>query len=347
MATRTSTAADWLQPVPEQQGLKRYLETLRERIWIVVACVVLALAAAIVYVVTADRVYEAQANLLITPVPAENATFVTLGLLRESNDPSREVETATQLVNTHAVAERVSTKLGGDRSPDELLGNVEATPVAQSNIVAVIAKSGSAAGAAELANAFAEQAIAQTTDELHARIDGVLPELRDQVASLPADEPTAQELSAELVQLEILRAGVDPTMTLETPATEPSHPSSPKVVLTLAGAASLGLLLGLAAAFALRVLDPRLRREEQLGELFRLPVLARIPAGTESRPRAADARRPLGASDRGLSDPARDADRRTSSGAAHDPGHRSVRGRREDDHRASPRRVAGCRPAKG
>ena len=230
--------------MPEQQGLKRYLETLRERIWIVVACVVLALAAAIVYVVTADRVYEAQANLLITPVPAENATFVTLGLLRESNDPSREVETATQLVNTHAVAERVSTKLGGDRSPDELLGNVEATPVAQSNIVAVIAKSGSAAGAAELANAFAEQAIAQTTDELHARIDGVLPELRDQVASLPADEPTAQELSAELVQLEILRAGVDPTMTLVTPATEPSHPSSPKVVLTIAGAEASGFSSG-------------------------------------------------------------------------------------------------------
>ena len=74
-------------------------------------------------------------------------------------------------------------------------------------------------------------------------------------------------------------------MTLETPATEPSGPTSPKVVLTLVGAALLGLVLGAGATFALRVLDPRLRREEQLGQIFRLPVLARIPARARSAAR--------------------------------------------------------------
>ena len=108
MATRTPTAADWLQPVPEQQGLKRYVETLQERIWIIAGCVLVAVAIAVGYLLTTDKVYEAQADLLITPVPTENATLVSLGLLRESNDPSREVDTASQLVTTHAVAERVS-----------------------------------------------------------------------------------------------------------------------------------------------------------------------------------------------------------------------------------------------
>jgi len=106
--------------VPEQQGLRRYLETLRERLWIILACVILALGAAITYVIVADPVYEAQADILITPVPTENETLVSLGLLRESNDPSREVDTATQLVTTHAVAERVSGVVGGDQTPEDL-----------------------------------------------------------------------------------------------------------------------------------------------------------------------------------------------------------------------------------
>ena len=38
-----------------------------------------------------------------------------------------------------------------------------------------------------------------------------------------------------------------------------------------------GLVLGTAAAFGLQALDPRLRREEQLRRLYRLPILARIP----------------------------------------------------------------------
>ena len=36
-------------------------------------------------------------------------------------------------------------------------------------------------------------------------------------------------------------------------------------------------MLGIVAAFAAQILDPRLRREEQLRRRYRLPILARIP----------------------------------------------------------------------
>jgi capsular exopolysaccharide synthesis family protein len=48
-----------------------------------------------------------------------------------------------------------------------------------------------------------------------------------------------------------------------------------------------GGVLGLVGAFALQVLDPRLRREEQLRDRFGLPILARIPKeprGNRPRP---------------------------------------------------------------
>ncbi len=60
-------------------------------------------------------------------------------------------------------------------------------------------------------------------------------------------------------------------------------------MLTLAAAILGGLVLGVGAAFVLQALDPRLRREEQLRELYSLPILARIPnekrASTFSRGR--------------------------------------------------------------
>ena len=277
MPDRPSSTPSWLQPSPQHQGLKRYLETLRERLWIVVACVALFTGVAVAYVVLADSVYEAEANLLVTPVPTTSEALSSLGLLRESNDPAREVDTATQLVTTTAVAERVPDEVADGRTPSELLDDVEAQPVAESNIVAVTAKDSSATGASELANAFAEAAIEHRTEIIHDRIDQVLPDLRDQLESLPPGSLATEQVASQVATLETLRVSPDPTLSLETPATPPDSPTSPKKLLTIVGGLIAGLVVGTLIAFAMRVLDPRVRREEQLGEIFQLPILARIP----------------------------------------------------------------------
>ncbi len=278
MTDRSATGPSWLQPSPEQQGLRRYVDTLRERRGIIALCLVVCTGIALLLLLRSDPVYEARADLLITPVPTSSETLVSLGLLRETNDPAREVDTAAQLITTTAVAEQVAEELGLDRDARDLLADVEATPVAQSNIVAVSARSGSAVEARDIANAFARTAVEQRTNELHERIEDVLPRLRSQLRSLPVDELTAQELATQIAQLETLLASPDPTMSLETPAIIPDSQVSPKPALTILGGVLAGLVLGVALAFALRLLDPRLRREEQLGQLFRLPVLARIPS---------------------------------------------------------------------
>ena len=84
-------------------------------------------------------------------------------------------------------------------------------------------------------------------------------------------------------QLEALRQGDDPTISVETQADLPGSPVSPRPLLSVAGGILAGLILGVAVAFASRVLDPRLRREEQLRQLYRLPILARIPKETSRR----------------------------------------------------------------
>ena len=58
----TDRSADWLHPSSEPIPLERYVRVLRERVWVIVACVIVCVGAAVIYVSTADQVYEAEAD---------------------------------------------------------------------------------------------------------------------------------------------------------------------------------------------------------------------------------------------------------------------------------------------
>lgn len=264
-------SADWLQPPAEQEGLRAYVQTLRERIWIVIAIAAVATGCAIVYVAAVDKVYEAQADMLISPASTSSQTLINPPVLRESADPTRDVETAARLITNIEVAERVKEDLDSPLSPSELLEKVEAEPVAQSNIVAVIAHADTPEEAVDLANSFAEEAISERDSELNQYVGKTLPGLEAQLASDPSPQ-----LQAAVDELRVLGEG-DPTMQVQTAATLPTGPVAPRAKLSIAVGGLAGLILGVAAAFAIQILDPRLRREEQLRRLYRLPILARVP----------------------------------------------------------------------
>ena len=268
--------SDWLKPPEEQAGLERYVETLRERFWLILVTVLITTGIAILYVASAPKTYEAEADLLITPADSGNPIYGSLGLIQGSSDPVRDVETASRLITNIDVARRVVEEQGLDVPPQSLLGSVEAKPVAQSSIVAITATGDSAAEAKARADGFAEGAVAYRTDQMHAQIDEQLPRLQAQAASgaTTDGESTAQE---QIDQLQLLRSGPDPTMRVETLAVEPTTAASPRPALSVAAGIFAGLILGIGAAFVSQVLDPRLRRESQLRRHYSLPILGRIP----------------------------------------------------------------------
>lgn len=268
---------DWLRPAVDQSGLKRFIDTVQAKLGLVLAIVAATVSVAVIYLLVANKVYEGEAKLLIQPIPAADTSFTGLGLIRESADPTLDIETAAQLVTTPQVADAAAAELDDGSSAESLLAKVRADPVGQSNIIAVVAEASTPERASAIANAFAKGVVDVRTDDLHERIDAVLPPLRKQLETLSPSSPAADSLAQQVTQLESLRAGPDPTFVFETPATPPDGPAWPRPLLTIIAAAVLGLALGAAAAFVARVLDPRLKREQQLRETFRLPVLARIP----------------------------------------------------------------------
>src|SRR5947209_14544064 len=271
--------ASWLKPSVEATGLARYISTIRERKWLILATVLVTTLAALAYVLTAPKVYKAETDLLVTPIASDDTTYAGLGLIQASSDPTRDVETASKLVTTVDVARRVKIQLHDGRTPTQLLQKISVAPVATSNIVAVTAQAPTPGKAKRLADAFATQAVALRTSQFHTAIDAKIGSLQAQMGRNPGNTALVDpnSLPAQLARLQTARTGPDPTVRVQTLAEAPNSPSSPKTKLSLAAGILAGLVLGVGGAFALQVLDPRLRREEQLRRLYSLPILARIP----------------------------------------------------------------------
>src|SRR5882757_7599666 len=138
LSPNSSKTADWLKPPEEELGLKSYVETIRERWRLVLLAVLVTTLGSVAYVLVAQKTYEAEADLLITPVASD--TLPSLPLIRQSADPTRDVETAAKLVTNTDVSAAVRDQLHLSTTPQDLLQQVTAEPIAQSNIVAVRAQ---------------------------------------------------------------------------------------------------------------------------------------------------------------------------------------------------------------
>ncbi len=275
-------AADWIRPTMEERGIRQYVSALWRGRWIILATVATGVLGAVFYLTQTNNVYEASADMLVSPIPNTDTTFEGLSVLRTTGDQTRNVETVVRLVATPAVARRAAADLGLDRSAGNLLSDIKATPVAQSDIVTITARADTADLASRLADGFARAAIEERTQRLHRQIDDLVAQLRPLTDPRVADPATRAETSARLARLESLRSRPDPTLRLEVPAERPTSPASPlwpaSIVVGLLG----GLIVGVGAAFAVQLIDPRVQRANQLRERFALPILARVPRARRS-----------------------------------------------------------------
>ncbi len=278
-------ATPWLVPAGESQGLVSYVEAIRAGRWIIVSALVACLGMALLYLAQAEKVYDASADLLISP--QTDLQVAVPGIIRQSSDPTRDVETVARLVTSPPVLRRVIDNLDLDQDVRGVGAKVSVQPLAQSNILTISAKGATPEEAKRLADSVGQQFVAYRTERLHEELDPLIKRLEPQVTGAPNPTELANPTSpaSQLQTLRQLRAGNDPSVSFESEAELPKSAASPRPMLTAAAAIIGGLVIGLVGAFALQLLDPRLRREDQLRARFRLPILARIPLERRRRSR--------------------------------------------------------------
>jgi Mrp family chromosome partitioning ATPase/capsular polysaccharide biosynthesis protein len=275
-------ASSWLGPDSEGSDLRRHLLTLRHRGWLIAVTVVLALIVAVIYVKTATPTYQASSNLLVTSVPSGGSIPTNLpGLLYQSNDPTRDIQTAANVVDSMTTAKAVKAALRLRQPAATILKKITVQPVSDSNVLAITGTSDTAAGAAALANSFAQQTIAIRTATFRRAVAQQITSLKAETSGTTGTSTTGAANNAspaqQLTQLQTLRNAAVPDMSVSAQATPPTGRTSPRAGLSLGAALVVGLVVGILGVLALEAFDLTLRREDQLKALFRLPILARVP----------------------------------------------------------------------
>lgn len=247
---------------------------LRRRWRIVAVGVLLGLLGGLLFGLTANRGYEAEADLLVSPAPTD-AVFAGLPLLR---DPSGTVFTAARLLEQPQVVDEVRRRLGSDISRDALTSKVTVTPIQQSGLVSVAVSDPDAVKAARIANTFVEVLIDQRTAEFQRALAGEITRVDKNLAELiaaRADPTQVATVSARLATLQSLVGADDPTLSVWSRAVTPDS-AKPFPIIALAIGAIVGAIVGVGAAMLRDRVDRRVWPDTPL--LARLPLLATVPA---------------------------------------------------------------------
>lgn len=295
--------------------LRHVLDVLRRNAWLVVACVVVAVVAAIAYALLRAPSYEATATVLLRPNDPTERVDPSRGLLT-GRDAERYVNAQGEIVTSPSVtaaAEELLRAEGVVGAP----GEVSVRTASDSDLLRIDAVADDASVAAATANAYAaayiedrRQVAVRALETTVEEIDERLGDLEDRIAELTEQRSRAEaagsvtqaldaSLSAAVVQYETLfarqqdlvveislnRGGAE----VVEPAEPPAAPIAPRPSRDIALAGILGVLLGAGLAFLREQLDDRIRSRDELEELVDLPVLGEVPTSESVRARSVSA----------------------------------------------------------
>lgn len=261
--------------------LRSYTRLVLRRKWWVTGLALLGLAISLGISTTQARQYSATAQVLV-----QSATGPGSLTTAQQVTPT-EVQTLLQLVTSASVVSAVRHQLGS--APP-----VQASEVAQTNVINITAVDRDPVSAARIANVYAREFVTSQQTVATRNAQNAETELRGQIKSIArqikqlrksgraASQVTAllnqqAVLRVQLSQVQVSGAAATQALALVTPAEPPASPSSPKPAQDAALGLIAGLILGLAVAFLRDSLDDAVASKEAAEQLTGTPVLAAVP----------------------------------------------------------------------
>lgn len=272
-----------------EAGLRGLIAALRRRLAVLLLACVGTVCAATILTASAEPTYEASAALLF-----RDSGLVRSGSTPPSEDPLRAAETDRNLLLLDSIAAAASKQINGRRTPDEVRAQISVEGDLNSDLVRLRVEDPDPDLAVELANAYAEAAVAFRREGARASVRSaqrsVLREL-DLLRSIPAPIEsqrlrirTLEATLAELQGAEHLATGNLQLVERAMVATEAGLGLVATAMLACFG----GLLLGMVGALLLEQFDRRIKNSDEVGNAMALPLLGSVPrsralAGSFSR----------------------------------------------------------------
>lgn len=291
--------------------LNSILTTVRVRLWLFVACVVITTAVAVVGSLVLPPTYEASTQL--TAGPALGG--VNLNDINQLQAAQTIASTYAAAATTEGLAQQVIDKLGLATTPGHLLKQISVSVDTQAPVITIKVDSPDPNCSTAIANAVAQQLLARSTaiqgqsaaivQAIETQVTTVREQLATDNAAIVALQNKAQPLAvADQTALQLLQQAVvayqgDLTQLLTAQAATstsavtvldeahvPTDPSSPNLLLNVVLALVLGTALGLGLTVAAASLDDTFKSSDELQEALGVPVLGTLGRLPESAQRS-------------------------------------------------------------
>ncbi|MFA5787049.1 MAG: polysaccharide biosynthesis tyrosine autokinase [Actinomycetota bacterium] len=281
--------------------LRTYLAVLRERLGIVLLATLVTLVAGLFFSFRQTPVYSAQTRLLVRPLmTVSSSSDGSAGAAMSSQSVGDEAE----FVRSRDVAEKVAADLSLSEPPETLINSVKVSTVANTAILAITAESTDPVRARDLADGFANaylevrrEAAAASLVAASKVLGEQLQQLRQEASDLSDEigkekDPTKKSaltsqrdaLIGQLGVLQAKAAELSPGALLPgsggqvvQPAVTPTSPARPNHARNALLGLTLGLALGVGAAFLLDTLDEHIRSKEEAEQNLGVSVIGTIP----------------------------------------------------------------------
>ncbi len=279
--------------------MRRSLAIARKWAILVVACTVLAAAAAFAVSSLQHKTYQAATKLIV----GQSLSSVSPDYAQLLASQQLSTTYAT-IATTRPILQSVITQLGLDTTPDELAKRVSTDASSSSTLLSITAEDASPDRAAAIANAVAQNLIT-TASSIQGRQQDILASIdndlaatqqqisatQDQVSALLAIDPRTTAQDAQLATLEgrlvTLRSTYATLLSYSTgaatnllsvvePAAAPADPISPRPLLNTVVAALLGLLIAIGLVVLIELVTDGVRSTEDAERASGLSVLGTI-----------------------------------------------------------------------
>jgi uncharacterized protein involved in exopolysaccharide biosynthesis/Mrp family chromosome partitioning ATPase len=286
-------------PRPVSADLSHYLGMFRRHWWVALLATGAGLGAGATVTDALPKVYESSTSVLVQAVDQDvNAqggrTKGTINL-----------DTEAQLVGSGAVAMKAQQLLRSPVSPIELAKNVSVEVPANTTVLVIRYEADNPKGAQAGSHAFAEAYLRNREETAQSGLDQQIKTLSLKIKQLTTNLTVintrlaaAKAGSSERSNLESLRSNSQNQLnsltgrlnelttttvgagSIISDARVPEDPTSPNALLNMATGAMVGLLLGLALAFARERLDRRIRTAADVRDRAHIGVLAALDERT-------------------------------------------------------------------
>lgn len=257
------------------------LTALWRRKWIIIAVTVLAALVAVAYLSRQEPNYESSTSARVSALMSDSIGSGLIASVPVDVDPS--------LLQTPGMIQNIADSIG--ESPEALYGHISYSLVEGARASALVIDatgpspeaSGQRAGAAMAVYAqFLDDAVAETLAILQTRLEDSTTEARayqSQLAANPNDLIASANLSTALADISSINTQISglqnagPPLTVTVPA-QMGASTNPSAVVIIAVALLCGLLAGAGIALVRDRFDDRIRNEDEIEPLTRVPTIA-------------------------------------------------------------------------